>query len=227
MVKKITKQELEKPDLFQVAQVRITKYISDNKSKIYITLGIIVLILATSAGWYLYRTNYEDNAQKLYTKAHNATLQSRRAGANIDQNTIKLYQDVVSQYPGTKSAAITQYRLGNLYYQLNDFDTAIKAYMEFLKIASDGSELTTLAYMGLGYCHESKKDFKNALESFEKAASTKSAGNFESVNYRNIARMYEELNNKEKAIEYYQKALGKTGDPSIEQLIKRKISSIG
>jgi predicted negative regulator of RcsB-dependent stress response len=34
------------------------------------------------------------------------------------------------------------------------------------------------------------------------------------------------MNNKEKALEYYKKALDKTSDPSMEHLLKRKISII-
>lgn len=227
MLKKITKKELTQPDSFQIALANTTKYISDNKSKIYIISGVVFLILLLSAGWYLYRLNYEGNAQKLYTKAYITTLRTNLAGGNIDQNVMKLYQDVISQYPGTNAANISHYRMGNLYFQLNDIEASIKAYQEFLKDASKDSELTTLAYISMGYCYESKKDFKNALDFFEKAANTTSASNFESINYRNIARIYEELNNREKAIEYYQKSLGKAVDPSVEQLIKRKISSLG
>jgi tetratricopeptide (TPR) repeat protein len=140
---------------------------------------------------------------------------------------MKLYQDVVSRYPGTKAALMAYYRMGNLYYRMNDIEASIKAYQEFLKGSPKDNEVKTLTYIGLGYCFESKKDFKNALESFENAANTKSGGNFESSNFSNIARIHVELNNREKAIEYYQKALGKTTDPAVEQLIKRKISSLG
>jgi tetratricopeptide (TPR) repeat protein len=227
MLKKITKKELTQPDSFQIALANTTKYISENKSKIYIISIVVVLIFLLSAGWYLYRLNYESNAQKLYTKAYIATLRTSLSGGGIDQNLMKLYQDVVLQYPGTNAASISYYRMGNMYFHLNDIEASIKAYQEFLKEASKDSELTTLAYISMGYCYESKKDFKNALDFFEKAANTKSASNFESINYRNIARIYEELNNREKAIEYYQKSLGKAVDPSVEQLIKRKISSLG
>jgi hypothetical protein len=43
---------------------------------------------------------------------------------------------------------------------------------------------------------------------------------------RNIARVYEELNNKEKALEYYRKALEKTTEPAATIFIKRKISTL-
>jgi tetratricopeptide (TPR) repeat protein len=75
----------------------------------------------------------------------------------------------------------------------------------------------------LGYCYEAKKDLKVALEYFEKAQKSDNIG-FESFGFRNIARIYEQLNDKKNALENYKKALQKTTDPSITVFIKRKIS---
>jgi len=226
MAQKITKKDLTQPDAFQLALARFSDFVSENKPKIYISSGVVLLIILLSAGLYLYKTNNEKNAQALYIKAHLATLNSRSAESPADPNSMKLYQDVVTQYPGTNAALMSFYRLGNFYYQMNDIEASIKAYQEYLKESPKDNELTTLVYIGLGYCYESKKDLNKALEYYENAAKTKSSSNFESINYRNMARIHEELKNNEKSIEFYQKALEKTSDPAVEQLIKRKISSL-
>jgi tetratricopeptide (TPR) repeat protein len=226
MAGKMTKKELEKPDTFQSALNIIAIYVSENKPKIYLISGIITLIVLLSSGWYLYRMNYENNAQKLYANSQFAGMKITLQGGSPDQNTVKMYQDIVTQYQGSKAAMMAYYQLGNIYYNLGDIDASIKAYTEFLKEAPEGNDWKILAYNGLGYCYEAKNDLKNALESFEKAASIKSVGSFEGITYRNIARIYEEMKNKEKALEYYQKALSKTTDPSMEHLLKRKISTI-
>ena len=49
---------------------------------------------------------------------------------------------------------------------------------------------------------------------------------FEGMNNQNIARVYEAMDERVKAIEYYQKALGKNTDPASELLIKRKIATL-
>jgi tetratricopeptide (TPR) repeat protein len=46
------------------------------------------------------------------------------------------------------------------------------------------------------------------------------------MNDQNIARVYEAMNDRAKALEYYQKALTKNTDPSAELLIKRKIATL-
>ncbi len=226
MAPKITKKDLTKPDAFQIALTRITEFISDNKRILYVGSGIVVFVLLLSAGGYLYHTNNENNAQALYLKANLATLKNRQSESPVDPNLMKLYQDVVAQYPGTSAALMSFYRLGNFYYRINDIESSIKAYQEYLNGSPKDNELTTLVYIGLGYCYESKKDLKKALEYFVYAANIKSSGIFESINYRNIARIYEELKNNEKSIEFYKKALEKTSDTATEQLINRKISSL-
>ncbi len=226
MARKITKKEIEKPDSFQLALKKIATHVKENRSKIYLISGIISLIIAISCGWYFYRMNYENDAQKLYAKANLVGIRLTMQGGNPDQNILKMYRDVTTQYPGSKAAMMVHYQMGNLYYNLGDIESSIKEYTEFLKKVPDGSDLKALAYIGLGYCYESKKDLKDALESFEKAANLKLDGSFEGITYRNIARIYEEMNNKEKALEYYKKALDKTSDPSMEHLLKRKISII-
>jgi tetratricopeptide (TPR) repeat protein len=226
MARKITKKEIEKPDSFQLALKKIATYVKENRSKIYLVSAIITIIIGISCGWYFYRMNYENNARKLYEKANLVGIKLTMQGGKPDENVFKMYRDVTTQYPGSKAAMMVHYQMGNMYYNLGDIESSIKEYTNFLKEVPDGSDLRALAYVGLGYCYESKKDLKDALESFEKAANSKSVGSFEGITYRNIARIYEEMNNKEKALEYYKKALDKTSDPSMEHLLKRKISTI-
>jgi tetratricopeptide (TPR) repeat protein len=226
MARKITRKDIEKPDSFQEALNKMAAYISANKSKIYVVSGIVISIVIISSGWYLYRTNYEDKAYRLYAIAHIANMKAAQQGVKPDQNNIKMYNDVITQYPGSKAAMMSYYQVGNIYYNLGDVDASINAYTEFLKEVPAGNDLKVLAYNGIGYCYEKKADFPRALESFEKAANVKSDGGFEGMTYRNLARVYEEMNDKEKALEYYKKALTNTVDPSMELLLKKIISTI-
>lgn len=225
MAKKVAKKDIEKPDLFQVTVNKISTYLSENKKKIYLISGVITSLIVIAIGWYLYKMNYENNAQKLYAKAYLAAMKIAMQGINPDQNILILYQDVVTQYPGSNAAMTSLYQMGSVYYDIGNIDASVKAYTDFIKEAPGGSDLQAMGYSGLGYCYEIKKDWKNALESYEKASNSKTGGSFVGITYRNIARIYEEMNNREKALEYYQKALSKTTDPSMELFLKRKIST--
>ena len=220
MARKVTKKELKQPDLFQSVFRQVINYAAENRSRIYLISVILVLILLISGGWYIFRLNYEKNAGKIYDRAYDTLMKG-----NLTQ-AIKFYRDVTSKYPDSRAAMIACYHLGNLYFRIHEIDASIKAYQEFLRRAPKDSDLLTLAYVGLGYCYESRKNFRDALVSFGKALKTDLRGSFEGINYRNIARIYEQMNNPRKATEYYRKALNKNADPFVDLLIKRKVSSL-
>jgi tetratricopeptide (TPR) repeat protein len=226
MTIKITKKELKQPDSFQRLVAKVSEFIFDHKRKFYIAAAAVLIILFMSAGWYLYMQHTEKKAQLLYTKAYLASIKSGQNGNQLDETSLKLYQDVVSKYPGTKVAAIANYHIGNIYYRINEIEKAMKAYQECLKKSSGNSDLVRLVYISIGYCYESKKELAKAIYSFEKAMQIKSADNDASTNLRDIARIYEKQNNKTKALEYYKKALEKTDDLFLSQYIKKKISVI-
>jgi tetratricopeptide (TPR) repeat protein len=139
---------------------------------------------------------------------------------------IGVYQQLIDKYPHSWSAKMAHYHLGNIYYSLGEYDKAIADYKKFVSSRiSDNAGIKFLALTSLGYCYEAKKDFKSALDYFEKAQKSDNTG-FESVGFRNIGRAYELQNDKKNALENYKKALEKTTDPAMVSFIKYKISSL-
>jgi tetratricopeptide (TPR) repeat protein len=217
MAEKLSKQELKEPDKFQVIFSEVVLYLTENRKKFYLAGAVFIAILVIVGAWYLYDLDREKSAQQLYARAYYAPTGEGATG---------IFKDVLEKYPRSRVAVLTNYRLAGLYYQQKDFDAAIRHYEAFLQKTPDKSDLKTTAYMGLGHCYEAKKDFKNALAAFEKAASSKTGDVFAGLNDQNIARVYEAMNDPAKALEYYQKALTKNADPLSELLIKRKIATL-
>lgn len=225
MVTKIDKKELEEPDKLQLFFLRIREFVEKHRTRIYAGAGIFMLIILMAGGWYFYQSHYETSAGKLYNRVFEAAIKADPASG--EAAAIQGYKDLIKQYPRSDAAVIAHYRLGNLYFSKKDYDAAISAYQEFLKNAPSQSDLITLANSGLGSCQESKKDFGKALEFYEKAMQTHTAPSFEVLNYSNVARIHEQMNNSAKAAEFYRKALGKTTDPLMSLYLKRKISMLG
>ena len=222
---KLSKQELKEPDIFQSTVTKIADYIEENKTRFYVfaTAGIAAIVIAV--GIYLYWSNYQTSAMQIYTKAQNNMLQSVY-NPSVADDTMDIFKELIDKYPYSWSARMAHYHLGNIYYNMGELDNAIDSYKKFISsVKSDEAGVKFLALTSLGYCYESRKDFKSALEYFEKAQTTKNVG-FESMGYRNIARIYEQLNDKEKALENYKTALEKNNDAAMELFIKRKISSL-
>jgi tetratricopeptide (TPR) repeat protein len=225
MAAKIDKKELLEPDKLQLFFLSIRAFVENHRTRIYAGAGIFLLIILLAGGGYLYQLQYETSAGKMYNRVFEAAIKAGPPSG--DTESLKGYKDLINQYSRSSAAVTAYYRLGNLYFNRHEFDAAIGAYQDFLKRSPVESDLITLAYGGLGACHEAKKDFTKALESYEGALKSNSAPSFEAINFSNIARIHEAMNNPAKAVEFYRKALGKTTDPLTTLYLKRKISMLG
>jgi len=222
---KLSKKELKEPDILQTTATKIVHYIKKNRVRFYVfaTAGITAVII--TVGIYFYWDNYQTKAIQIYTRAQNNMLKNMD-DPSVSDKTLKTFQELIESYPYSWSARMAHYHLGNIYYNKGELDNAIDSYKKFISsVKSDEAGVKFLALTSLGYCYESRKDFKTALEYFEKAQKTKNVG-FESMGYRNIARIYEQLKDKDKALENYKAALEKNNDSAMELFIKRKISSL-
>ena len=225
MAAKLSKEDLKGPDAFQSTIELISDYISENKKRFYSIVTAIVLASLIAIGIYMYWNHYQYSAKEMYAKVQKNIAQNHEIPESAMKN-IKIFQELIDKYPHSWSARMAHYHLGNIYYNLGEFDKAIADYKKFVSSRiSDNAGLKFFALTSIGYCYETKKDFKSALEYFEKAQKSNSAG-FESVGFSNIARIYEQMNDKKNALENYKKALEKATDPSKAILIKYKISSL-
>ena len=227
MAKKIIKKDVREQDQFITFSTKVIQYASTNKRKLYLLSGILVLILLLSAGGYFYKQSYENKAQEMYSSAYNSY---QTGNGDTDKETytkaVGLYQELIKQYPRSRAASVAHFNLGNIYFKLGEFDKSIDAYNEFLRTSSEDNVLTMFAYYGLGYCYEAQKKYDMALESFGKIGLHNAGTFYLSMNYNNMARVYEEMNKLDKAYEYYEKAMKQTSDPVMERLIKRKMSAL-
>lgn len=222
---KIRKKELKEPDFLQSELAELVQFFLRHKIKLYILLTLLILAVAAAGGWYLYRLNYEKSAQKVYDRV---IILSSKSSVTQDEINILVngFRNVALKYPRSRASLYSYYRLGNLYLNANQPDLAIGAYSEFINKASNKNYLKVFAYMGKGYCHDIKKDFKKAMLSFEYAMKINDGDIIKGQIYRDMARVCEQMNDRKNALEYYRKALEKTIDPIMRSIIKRKIATI-
>jgi len=226
MAAKLSKKELEGPDIFQSSMERLTDYIAEKKARVYVIVTAIALAIIIAISIYFYWNNYQASAVHLYSKAQD-NLANNPGKPEAAQESISLFKELIDKYPHSWSAKIARYNLGNIYYNQGDIDNAINSYKGYISATTaDDAGIRFMALTSLGYCYENKNDFKSALSYFEQAQKNNNSG-FEAIGYRNIARIYEEMNDKKKAVENYQSALQKTTDPSMILFIKHKIASLG
>ncbi|OPY10213.1 MAG: Tetratricopeptide repeat protein [Syntrophus sp. PtaB.Bin001] len=222
MTKKILEAELSKPDFLNALLSKFTDFYNLNKRVVILATSGLVIVLLIITSWFSYNYYYEKNAWIQYKKI--ATSNDKLSVSAKDEEMIKSYQNLNLKYPQSQAALLSFYRLGNLYFQKNDIDAAIKSYNTYISKASDNNEFKALSFSGLAYCYELKKDYKHALLSLQEAEKIEAGKNFRQFIYRDMARMYESMANSNEALKFYKKSLEHSTDPVFTLLIKRKIS---
>jgi tetratricopeptide (TPR) repeat protein len=225
---KIDKKDLEQPDAFQEAFGKFLDFARENRQKLYVAVGVLTLVIVLGAGYLFYTASYEKDAAKLYFDARLKVMKADPMGTGAaGPVAARALSEVIEKYPSSDAAQDARYELGNLYFIVNEFDRSIQVYKAFIDSASKKDIRAVYARFGIGYGYEAKKEYDKSLESFNQVVDSKPGNVFEGLSYRNIARVYEEMNDNGKALDYYKKALEKTKDPSASSLLKRKLAQLG
>ncbi len=224
MIEKIRKEELKKPDSFQVAAWRLIGYLTKNKRQVIAAAALLTVFITGTLAWFIYDGIYEKKAGELYFKAYEEDIKGTILG---QEHAVKGYADLVSGYPRSRAALLSLFRLGSLYYSQNKYDEAIDSYRGFLAKKPNDKVFLYLAHAGLGYCFEAKSDLAKAAASFEEAQKYATGDNYTVLGYRNLARVYEGLNDKARSKEHLLRALELSKDHGLKLLIQKMISELG
>jgi len=192
---------------------------------LYFLLGLVAILLL-SGGFFLW--NYfdkknEEKASTLFYKAYQTFKESKQKEASLEV-PLKLFQTIIKDYPRTSAGELSFFYLGNCQFVMKKFDEAIDAYNKFLESFSSQPQLALLAYDSLGYCYEEKKDYKKALEYFQKTI-TPHPGLGE-IGYLNVGRCFEARGDSEGSLNIYKKFLLEFPDSSQKSFIQDKIKGI-
>ncbi|MCK9274739.1 MAG: tetratricopeptide repeat protein [Syntrophales bacterium] len=228
MASRTSKKNINSPDELQTISRRLIEFILSHRRQAYLYTGIFAAVVIIVAGWHLYTIHYEAEANEMYAKAYSSY--AIQGGDDDSEDVLKkaaaLYEELVKEYVSSDAAVLAYYNLGNIHYTLGDTDKSIEAYKMFLRSSDETSMLRSLAFYSLGYAYEVKGEYEQALKSFENSEKSTTGIHFKTINYANIGRIYEKMDNIPKALEYYGKVNGEDVDPFMKGLMKTKIASL-
>ncbi len=175
-----------------------------NKNSKYIVYGFLALVLIVG-GYFAYKNFVqlpeEKKASEAMFKAEEYfRMDSVKLALNGDASNPGFIK-IISKYGGTKAGKLAKFYAGASYLKAGDYNNAIK-YLKDFSTDDKLVELRATGLLGDAYAESGKK--KEAADQYKKAGTMYPSDNFNSPEYLFRAGLvFEELGNKESAIEMY------------------------
>ncbi|MBI5676011.1 MAG: tetratricopeptide repeat protein [Nitrospirae bacterium] len=198
IVKKITIQE----DEVKSALMHTLDAANERKKHLIIALAAVVGLIAIYIIFSVYSASSKEKAYALETDAYKYYY-----GIDIKENltekerwgkALELYKKSVD----IKATPTARFYLGNCYYNLGDFDNAIKEYTVFIDNFRSQKEILPVVYQKLASAYLKKNNNAKAIETLDKLAQLNN-GIFKDTALALEARHYETAGDSGKAMEKY------------------------
>jgi TolA-binding protein len=188
--------------------------------------AVLVLGALAAAGWSFLQSR-EAAARRAFAEA-SQTYREAMAGrdaAALDTAATTLTA-FVTAHPRGSTAAQAWYLLGNVEYQRQRTDAALKAFGE---AAGRGSPtIAALSRLGLGYAWEAKGDATRALEAYTEALKDRQPQDFLYADLMlATARVQEQLEQPAAAVKTYQEILKQGADAGRAEEIRARLAMLG
>lgn len=211
---------------------RILDWFEDHKKQI-IWIGIISFLasLALLAWVYVEKKNNKA-AQLLEYEASLTLLDAQLYSEDPDvqkeayQAAISQFQEIIQNYPRSKSAALARYKMGNTYSAIGEYENAIKSYEVFMKKDGPRHGITPLVVQRMGYAFL-KLGKTEEGEKYFKMVTPESRAYNRDVSLYELAQIIETKGEKEEAILIYQEIIDLFKSSPMASEAKGKIKSLG
>ena len=223
--KRITRKALLKePDEFLTFSAKTIQFMQKNQKHVsYTLIGVIVVFL----GFFVFRYYSSVTERKAYALFEQGLVQyvgqaPQGQSTQLEETAKEKFAEVIEKYPTTRAGGLSLPLLADMHYRTGSYDNAIALYEQALKGFEKEPSVLTIIWNSQGYAYEGKKDYQSAVDSFEKVIASEGAF-MKADAYFNLGRMYELLNNKEKALEAYEKVADLYTDSVHGSLAKEKV----
>ncbi|MBS1489113.1 MAG: tetratricopeptide repeat protein [Bacteroidetes bacterium] len=205
MAKKEEKKAvLESAEVIQEKIEGFEHWIEQNPKIIIGIVAAIVLAVGGYFGWNHYISSQENEAQKeMFQAIRYFEADSLNLALNGDGNNLG-FKQIIDEFSITPAANLANFYAGMIHLKQGKYALAIY-YLEDYK--ANDLLIQPRAYSLIGDAYMEQNDYENASKWYNKAASYKATKEFTPSYLMKAALAYEKLNQKEKAIEVYQKLI--------------------
>jgi tetratricopeptide (TPR) repeat protein len=216
---KLTRKEIRNPDPFvRVTSTLWAKLIQRQK---WLGLGLAGLFLVLVAGFAIQRSSQRrtieaggalsralETARRAIEGSPEASRDDEgpvfKSAQEKNEEIVRQLGEVKGKHPGTEAARMASFVMADSLFRLGKLDEAAAAYQEYLNTSAPGDSLRALAQEGLGYIHESRKEWEKALESFDAMARESEGEPTKALAAFQRARILEQWGKKQEAANEFQ-----------------------
>jgi tetratricopeptide (TPR) repeat protein len=145
----------------------------------------------------------QGQAQQIYL---DRPLDNVEKGKNNIQQASGMFQDILEQYPGTPSAKVSLFLLGNSLMEAENYQGAIDAYTSLIQEYSQDHILVGLVQQRLGLAHLLNGNREAALSAFEAVLGNLQALNKDQVLFE-LAKLAESEEKTDDAVKHYKQLI--------------------
>lgn len=178
----------------------------------WLLAGVAVAVIAASAaGGFFWMRQQDDRAAAdlLHEATRSATERSFMGGAPSARQpeelkkAVEIFQKILTDFPRSSVAPQAGYLLGNALSDLKDWESAVKAYQEFLARHGTHRALVPLVYQRLAYAQLAQGRVEEAEKTLAAVAKIPGAPNKDQALFE-LGKIDEILKRPEGALAHYQ-----------------------
>ena len=224
---KIPVKKVREPDEFVTAFDRARKGFIENWRLFAIGFVLLILVFVVVVLWMRNLERKEEHASFLLsqgiTKLKEADGLRGEEASSAYNETLTVLRNLVEEYGSTESGELGLLYLGKCLSRLKRYGEAIQEYEKFLSMASSNQLYRSLVLRSLGFAYKNEKDYEKALACFRELAQME--GSFlRAEPILALGRVYEEMGQREQALEAYRDFLNQYPDSTESSRIQRRVA---
>jgi outer membrane protein assembly factor BamD (BamD/ComL family) len=210
-IKDITnKSSAVEPIQFLSSKERFLFFVEENRALVWggILLGLVVIVAIVTLGWLSQQKQeqaweLEGQAQTVYL---DRPLDDIKKGQENIQKASTMFKEILDQFPGTASAEVSLFLLGNSLMEEQNYQGAIDVYTSFLKQHAQDHIFAGLVQQRLGFAYLLNGNREAAMKAFEAVLANPHALNKDQVVFE-MAKLAEADEKVAEAVGHYKKVV--------------------
>jgi outer membrane protein assembly factor BamD (BamD/ComL family) len=203
-----TKSSTAEPVPFLSGKERFLFFVEKNRAFVWGGIITVMVLVGVIIAWGWLSQQKEEQAWELEGQAQqlylDRPLDDVKKGQENIQQASSMFKEILEQYPGTASAEVSLFLLGNSLMEEKNYQEAIKVYTSFLEQFSHDPVFAGLVQQRLGLAYLLNGNREAALKAFEAVLANPHALNKDQVLFE-MAKQAEADKKTAEAVEDYKK----------------------